>query len=50
MPFVFAVDSDDCKCSDVSCASGSPDIGCSPSDSMDTSDGLKALATTKGEL
>ena len=33
--FVFAVDSDDCKCSDVTRASGSPDIGCSPSDSMD---------------
>ena len=37
-PF-FAVDSDDCRSSDVTPASSSPDIRCSPSDSMDASDG-----------
>ena len=36
---VFAVDSDDCRSSNVARASGSPDIGCSPSDSVDASDG-----------
>ena len=48
---VFAVDSDDCRSSNVTRANGSPDIGCSPSDSVDASDGtLKAVATTAGEL
>lgn len=37
MPFVFAVDNDDCRSSDVTRASRFPDIGCSPGDSMDDS-------------
>ena len=40
-----SVDGDNGKCSDVTRASGSPDIGCSPSDSIDASE---VLATTKG--
>lgn len=35
----LAVDSDDCRSSYVTRASGSPDIGCSSSDSIDASDG-----------
>lgn len=39
MPFLLAVDSDDCRRSGVTVVSGSLDIGCSPSDSMDSSGG-----------
>ena len=41
MPFVLPLKlgSDDCRSSDVTRVIGSPNIGCSPSDSMDASDG-----------
>ena len=49
---VFAVDSDDYRSSNVTRTNGSPDIGCSPSETpwMHPVATLKAVATTTGEL